>query len=92
MIFAEDVTVHSLQIFPDSSFPTGFNFLTGQFKIFDSSDTELFDSGSQTFDSGFVKVEIDPAISGARKVLFIGITWESIEPGFGEFAIAGTVP
>jgi hypothetical protein len=87
-----DATVHSLQIHPDLSFPTGFNFITGVFRVFDAADTVLFDSGTVTFTGGNVHVNLSSPVSNARKVVFTGVTWESIEPGFGEFAVVGTAP
>ena len=88
----QDATVHSLQIRPSTSFPNGFNFLTGQFRILDSAGAELFDSGTVAFTNGSINLPMSPPVGGARSVEFNGITFESIEPGFGEFGVIGTLP
>ncbi|MCI0438824.1 MAG: carboxypeptidase regulatory-like domain-containing protein [Chloroflexi bacterium] len=92
VIFPQDVTVHSLQIVPDLSFFSSFIFITGRFRLLDASDAELFDSGTVAFIGGRVNIAVSPAIGGVRKAEFTGILWQSIQPGFGEFGLVGTIP
>jgi hypothetical protein len=87
----QDVTVHSLQIVRDTGFG-GFDFLSGKFTILDAASNVLFESPVVEFVGGGVQFDLPAPESGARVVQFFGVTWQSIEPGLGEFAVVGTTP
>ena len=87
-----DATVHSLQIQESSSYPNGYDFLAGSFQVMDGSGVALYSSGGVSLTRGNLELVLPSPVSGARRVRFQATSWESIEPGFGEFAVVGTQP
>ena len=88
--FPADVTVTEINVLTSWS-PT-FDFLTGRFEIFSAGGALLYDSGVVALTAGEIALDVVPDISGARRVVFSGDTWNSIEPCFSEFEVLGSQP
>ena len=90
--FDSNTTVSTLYIAPYQVGSSTYDYLTGQFALYDASDTLLYDSGVVTLSDGSIELDVSPDVSTVRKVVFDGVTWNSIEPCLSEFAVIGTAP
>jgi len=84
------VTVHKMDMY--SPWGSTFAFLTGQYRLLDASDVEITSTGTVAFSTAGEGDAAFGPISGVRSVVFEGITWNSIEPCFGDLLIWGTAP
>ncbi len=91
IVFLEDVTVFQVKLSNPRSHPNGFDFLTARVKLLAGDRSVLWESGVVALDEGSFqdKTLIVPGIQAARRVLFEGVTWQSIEPGLGEIQVVG---
>ena len=92
IIFLQDIAVERIEVLNPRSHPTGFDFLTGRLAILDAEEQTLWESGLFSFDVGdFQDAIVDvPGIGDARRVLFSGEDWQSIEPGLAEIRVIGS--
>ncbi|MDH3389719.1 MAG: discoidin domain-containing protein, partial [Gammaproteobacteria bacterium] len=90
--FGEDTTVSSLIIVEYSAGSTTYDFLTGRFRLFNAALTQVYDSGVVALSGGNIDLDVNPDVSGVRRVVFEGVTWNSIEPCLSELAVVGTAP
>ncbi|MBI4604567.1 MAG: Ig-like domain-containing protein [Planctomycetes bacterium] len=91
IVFLEDVTVLGVNVLNPRSHPTGFDFLTARVKLLAGDRSVLSDSGVFALDEGGFqdKTLAFATISEVRRVLFEGVTWQSIEPGLAEIQVIG---
>lgn len=89
--YASDVTVTSIQMF-NSQFDPAFSFLTGVYRLLDSGGSEIYNSGTVAMTNGGINLPVSPAVTGARTLVFEGVTWNSIEPCLSELSAIGTSP
>ena len=90
--FGEDTTVSSLLIVEYAAGSSTYDFLTGRFRLFDAALAQIYDAGVVALNGGNIDLDVTPDVGAVRRVVFEGVTWNSIEPCLSEFAVIGTAP
>jgi hypothetical protein len=90
--FPSAVTVTKITIL--TSWGTTYAFLTGRFRVLNATGGEIHNSGVRTLSQGQIIYDVPAADqdSGARRLEFTGVTWNSIEPCLSEIIVNGTSP
>ncbi len=91
ILLPADATVRELQMFGNREFADGFDFLAGNFQLFDSADHLLFDSG--VFDLAAPDRDITvpvPNVALVRRVRFTPTADQNDHNGFAELKVFGS--
>lgn len=86
-------TVRELRMFGNRQFPTGHDFLSGRFDVFDAAGAVLYTSGVVTLPAPDrdVRLVLPTPVSGARRVRFTATGFEAptSDHGFAEIEVIG---
>ena len=91
VVFPQDVTVCRISMRGNREFATGYDFLSGRFDVFDAAGKVIFTSGAVNLPAPDRDIDLDvnPCVSGGRRVRFTGLSDEGPDPGFAELIVCG---
>lgn len=91
--FAMEITVDEIQMFGNRTPANGFDFLSGAFELYDTSDVLLWSSGVLSLPGPERDLVVPvPSVAGVRRVRFTSSEYEGNDPGFAELHVIGDGP
>lgn len=87
VIFQQDIDAAQVRLFGNRQNPEGFDIFAGIFQAFDSSDTEIFNSGEVSLPAPSRDVAVPVDLNGIRRVRFTSTDDESNTPGLSEIQV-----